>query len=71
MKETEKVKEPDKKNAFTVIDDKGNKLECEVLFTFKSDETEKDYIAYTDHSVDDKGVIQVFASIYDPEKTRR
>lgn len=52
---------------FLTVDDKGNCTECDVLFTFDSEETGKSYIAYTDNSVDEKGNVQVFAATYDPE----
>lgn len=55
------------KNTFTVLSDDGKEITCNVLFTFESDETKKNYIVYTDNSKDEKGNIQVFASIYDPE----
>ena len=58
----------DKKNKFTVIDKNGKEVECEVLFTFDSDETGKNYIVYTDNTKDTNGNIRVFASIYDPSK---
>ena len=54
------------KNKFTLIDDMGNEVEYDVLFTFESEETNKNYIVYTDQSKDDAGNIQVYASIYDP-----
>ena len=38
----------DKKNKFTVIDKNGSEVECEVLFTFESEETGKNYLVYTD-----------------------
>ena len=53
----------EKKN-FTVIDDKGNQVICEPLFTFESEETGKQYVVYTDNSRDDKGNVRIFASIY-------
>ena len=49
---------------FVVIDDKGKKVECEPLFTFDSEETGKNYVVYTDHSVDKNGNTRIFASIY-------
>ena len=58
----------EKDNVFTIIDKDGNEIECEVLFTFESDETKKNYIVYTDNSKDEEGNIKVFASIYDPNK---
>ena len=49
---------------FVVIDDKGKKVECEPLFTFDSEETGKNYVVYTDHSLDKNGNVRIFASIY-------
>lgn len=57
------------KNTFTVVNDQGQEITCYVLFTFESDETHKNYVVYTDNSVDSNGKIQVFASIYDPNET--
>ena len=56
-----------KKNSFSMIDENGNEIVYDVLFTFESDETNKNYIVYTDNTRDDAGNIQVYASIYDPE----
>ena len=36
------------KNTFTVINDEGKEIVCDVLFTFDSDETKKSYIVYTE-----------------------
>ena len=55
-----------KKNTFSMIDENGNEVVYDVLFTFESDETKKNYIAYTDQTKDENGNIQVYASIYDP-----
>ena len=52
---------------FKVIDDQGNEIECEVLFTFESDETNKNYIVYTDNTTDEQGNTKVYASIYTPD----
>ena len=57
------------KNTFTVINDEGREITCNVLFTFDSDETKKSYIVYTDNTKDNKGNIKVYASIYDPNTT--
>ena len=56
-----------KKNSFSMIDENGNEVVYDVLFTFESDETKKNYIVYTDNTRDEKGNIEVYASIYDPE----
>ena len=57
-----------KENTFTVLDNEGKEITCEVLFTFESDETKKNYIVYTDNSFDKSGNIKVYASIFDPNK---
>ena len=59
-----------KKNTFTLIDENGNEVVYDVLFTFDSDETNKSYIAYTDQSRDENGNIQVYASTYDPDNPK-
>ena len=56
----------EKNNKFMVIDNDGKEIECEVLFTFESDETNKNYIVYTDNTKDEIGNIKVYASIFDP-----
>ena len=58
------------KNQFTVINNEGKEIVCDVLFTFDSDETNKSYIAYTDQSRDENGNIQVYASTYDPDNPK-
>lgn len=55
-------------NSFKVINDQGQEIVCDVLFTFDSEETNKSYIVYTDNSTDEQGNVQVFASIYDPKQ---
>ena len=56
-----------KNNSFKVINDKGEEVTCDVLFTFDSEETNKSYVVYTDNSKDEEGNIQVFASTYNPQ----
>ena len=58
----------EEKNTFTIINDEGKEVTCEILFTFDSEETNKSYIVYTDNTKDEAGNIQVFASIYDPKQ---
>lgn len=53
---------------FKVINDEGKEVECEVLFTFESDETKKNYIVYTDNTIDEEGNTKVYASIYNPDQ---
>ena len=55
-----------KDNKFTMIDESGQEREYDVLFTFESEETNKNYIAYTDNTIDETGNVEVYASIYNP-----
>ena len=56
-----------KENKFVMIDENGVEKEYDVLFTFESDETNKNYIVYTDNSIDAKGNVEVYASTYNPD----
>lgn len=53
---------------FKVLNDEGKEIVCEVLFTFESEETCRNYIVYTDNSIDEDGNTRVFASIYNPDE---
>ena len=55
-----------KKNTFSMLDENGNEVVYDVLFTFESEETGKNYIVYTDNQKDETGNIEVYASIYYP-----
>ena len=59
-----------KKSSFTMIDQNGNEVVYDVLFTFENDETNKNYIVYTNNKKDADGNIEVYASIYDPENPK-
>ena len=56
----------DGKNQFKLRDEYGKETVYDVLFTFDNEETKKSYIVYTDNSLDDKGNVQVYASVYYP-----
>ena len=56
----------EKKGIFTIVNEEGKEVECEILFTFESEETKKNYIVYTDNKLDEEGNTKVYASIYDP-----
>ncbi len=49
-----------------INDINGKEIECDVLFTFDSDDTKKSYIVYTDNTKDELGNIKVYANTYDP-----
>jgi len=53
---------------FVVIDEQGKEIECEVLFTFDSDETGKSYVLYFEKGQNEDEQVEIFASVYDPEK---
>ena len=56
----------DKENKFKVIDKDGKEIEFEILFTFESDETNKNYMVYTDNTTDEEGNTKVYASVFNP-----
>ncbi len=56
-----------KENTFKVIDKDGNEIEFEILFTFESDETNKNYMVYTDNTKDLEGNTKVYASVFKPD----
>ncbi len=56
------------KMTFKIMSDDGKEIECEILFTFESDETKKNYIVYTDNTLDEQGNTKVYASIYNPNE---
>lgn len=52
---------------FTMIDHDGKEIECDILFTFHSDETNRDYMIYTDRTVDENGNYDLLAAGFNPE----
>ena len=58
----------EEKMTFKLFDDNGKEIECEVLFTFESDETGKNYMVYTDNTKDADGNTKVYAAIYNPDE---
>ena len=58
----------DKNNYFTYIDENGNKTECKILYTFDLAKTKKNYIVYTDETLDENGKFRTYASTFNPEE---
>lgn len=44
----------------------GKVVDCDILFTFNSDDTMRSYIGYTDHSIAKNGRKNIFVCSYDP-----
>ena len=52
---------------FTVYNDSGEEIECEVLYTFEDPLTGKNYVVFTDNLQDEDGSTKVYANQFDPE----
>lgn len=55
----------EEKMTFKALNEEGKEIDCEVLFTFESEETNKNYMVYTDNTIDTTGNTKVYAAIYD------
>jgi uncharacterized protein YrzB (UPF0473 family) len=53
-------------NKMYVIDDEGNEIEMEILFTFSNEEAGKNYVLFLNPQADSE---EVFAASYDEEGT--
>ena len=58
----------EKKGIFTIVNEEGQEVECEILFTFDCEDTLKSYIGYTDHSIASNGRKNIYVSAFDPLK---
>ena len=52
------------------IEKNGKTIDCDVLFTFDSEDTMKSYIGYTDHSFGSNDRKNIFVSAYNPLKAK-
>lgn len=68
IKENEIMNNTEQDNIFTIINDEGVEIKCEILFTYENDETGVNYMAYTDNTTDEEGNTKVYASIFDPNE---
>lgn len=53
-------------NKFSVMAG-GKEIVCDILFRFHSEETGKDYMAFTDHSKSGDEGVNIFYATYDPD----
>ena len=57
--------DPDELGTVYVTGPDGRRIKCDILFTFTG-QTGKDYIVYTDNTLDEAGNVQVYANTYEP-----
>lgn len=50
---------------FKVLDENGNSVECELLYTFKDPKSGINYILYTDGTKNENDELEVYASRYE------
>ena len=55
----------DNSGKIIIKNDKNEEIECDVLFTFDNNETNKSYIVYTDNTKDELGNTKVYANTFD------
>lgn len=53
-------------NEKIVVNKHGKEVECDILFTFDSEDTGKAYVGYSDHSLGANGRKNIYVSAYDP-----
>ena len=51
-----------------IIKENGDVVNYKILFTFKCEEINKDYIAFTDESIDQDGNMNIYIAYYNPDK---
>lgn len=62
------MKNTEQDNTFTIVNDEGKEIKCEILFTYENEETGVNYMAYTDNTTDEEGNTKVYASTFDPNE---
>lgn len=56
----------DIENEKIIIKKDNQEVECDILFTFDSEDTDKAYIGYTDHSIASNGRKNIYVAAFDP-----
>lgn len=51
-----------------IITKDGEDIECDILFTFDSEDTKKSYVGYSDNKIAPNGRKTIYVSSYDPSK---
>lgn len=57
----------EKDNRLTYIDEEGNEVLCEILFTFDSEEFNKSYVLFYPVGSDEEDEIEILAASYIPQ----
>jgi len=53
---------------FIVTDENGKEIECEVLFTFDSEDFGKSYVLYFEKGTNEEDSVEIFAASYDAKE---
>ena len=56
----------DVENDKITIEKDGKEVNCDILFTFDCDDTNKSYVGYSDNTIGDDGRKTVYVSSYNP-----
>ena len=56
----------DLENEKIQLEKDGRVVDCDILFTFDSEDTMKSYVGYTDHSIASNGRKNIYVSSFDP-----
>ncbi len=60
----------DLENEKIQLEKDGKTVDCEILFTFDSEDTMKSYVGYTDNSVASNGRKNIYVSSFDPLQSK-
>ena len=58
--------ELDLENDKVIMEKDGVEINCDILFTFDSDDTKKSYVGYTDNKIAANGRKTIYVSAYNP-----
>ena len=61
--------EHDEPITFTALDEDGNTVEYQMIFLYKWDKNGRNYIVYTDNTVDEDGCTNVYATVYTEDES--
>ena len=61
----------DKDKTFKSIDSNGKEIINRIISTFYNNKTKKDYIVYTDDTLNENGSLNIYAAIFYPTELNR